>query len=151
MIAHVWLSSANRQFLLTEPASGTTTSGTLATTKWNDFDNLRWLGVKTSTDPVVAGVWQCVEAHVSLNSPGASNGEFNLWIDGNQVVSRSNLNWIGSYEDYGINAVMVSGYMNGGAPVVIERFIDSFVIATGRIGCDAPATRPLPPTGLKVN
>jgi hypothetical protein len=151
MIGHVWLERTGGRYLAIDPASGTTTAGTLATTKWNDFNGLRWLGLRTASDPVVAGQWQCVEAHIALNSAGHSDGKFELWLDGIPQASRSDLNWVGSYSDYGINAVMLSNYWNdGGAPVALDRFIDSLVIATARIGCDT-AVAPSPVTDLRVN
>lgn len=150
MIAHVWIDDTNRQFLSIDPASGTDTNGVLQTTKWNDFPNLRWMGKRTASAPLQTGVWQCVEARAKLNSPGASDGVFSLWIDDALVANRTDLNWVGSYSDYGINAVMISAYWNGGSPATQERYIDSFVIANTRIGCGS-SDRPNPPQNLTVD
>jgi len=141
MIAHVWAgdtpSTAN--FLLIDPASGTDETGNLITTTYNDFANLRWLGLRQSNTPMFddarAGVWFCVEAHVRLNQANASDGVFQLWIDDALEAERTDLNWVGNYDQYGLNAVFVENYWNDGAPTAQERYIDNFVVSTARIGC----------------
>jgi hypothetical protein len=60
------------------------------------------------------------------------------------------LNWVGAYNGYGINAIQLESYWNGGATEAVERYMDAFVIATGRIGCNA-SVRPSPPTNLGAN
>ncbi len=150
MIGHVWGDSSSTQFLAIDPASGTDSAGALQTTKWNDFTNLRWLGLRRSSVPLQTNQWQCIESRIALNSPGASDGKFTLWIDDVLAADRSDLNWLGSYSDYGINAVMISAYWNGGSPAAQDRYIDSFVIATTRIGCNT-GVRPSPPTNLTTD
>jgi len=46
MMAHLWSGGKDNVFLGMDPASGVTVDGTLKSTKYNDFDNLRWLGFK---------------------------------------------------------------------------------------------------------
>jgi hypothetical protein len=141
MAAQVWSGgqSSNWNYLLIDPASGTDSAGTLQTTTYNDFANLRWLGAAQSTTPIFdsahVGQWYCVEAHVRLNDAGQSNGVFELWIDGNAEASRTGLNWVGSFSAYGINAVYLENYWNAGAPQAQAREIDNFVVSTQRIGC----------------
>lgn len=141
MIAHVWSGgdAPNDQYLYIDPASGTDAAGTVRTTTYNDFANLRWLGHAKGATPLFAqaqrGTWQCVEAHARLNDPGQSNGLFELWVNGRLDATRSGLNWVGSYTAYGINAVFVENYWNKGSPVVQERYFDNFVVSTARIGC----------------
>jgi hypothetical protein len=141
MIAHVWSGAGQpwQDFLYIDPASGTDTAGTVQSTTYNDFPNLRWLGAAQGATPLFAapslGRWYCVEAHARLNDPGAANGLFELWVDGRLDATRSGLNWVGRYTEYGINAVLVENYWNTGSPVVQERFIDNFVVSTRRIGC----------------
>jgi hypothetical protein len=149
MIAHVWKGN-NTPFLKIDPASGTDPAGNVVTTRSNDSPNLTWLGSRTASDPIVPGVWQCFEAHVKLNSAGASDGIFELWIDDNLVASRYDLNWVGAYSDYGINAIQMGAYWNGGATEPVERYLDSFVVATGRIGCTG-TVRPNPPVLIGAN
>ena len=150
MIGHVWADDSNPQFLAIDPASGTDSAGALQTTVWNDFNNLTWLGLRRSSVPTQINQWQCIESRIALNSPGASDGKFTLWVDGVLAADRSDLNWLGSYSDYGINAVMISAYWNDGSPATQARYIDSFVIATTRIGCIS-GVRPNPPTNLTIN
>lgn len=122
-----------------DPASGTDSAGTLRTTTYNDFANLRWLGAARSQTPIFdsshVGQWYCVEAHARLNDAGQSNGTFDLWINGNPEAARSGLNWVGSFSAYGINAVYLENYWNNGSPVAQARDMDNFVVSTSRIGC----------------
>lgn len=139
MIAHVWSGGSGGNYLVIDPASGTDESGTIQTTTYNDFDNLRWLGRKFSDTPLFdaehVGKWYCIEAHVRLNDPGQDNGIFELWIDGSLEARQSGLNWVGSYEEYGINSVFFENYWNDGSPTAQERYFDNIVVSTERIGC----------------
>ncbi len=136
MIAHLW-SSGN--YLLVDPASGVDNNGNVVTTKYNDFDNLHWLGNKRGVTPIFspqyADRWFCIEAHVRLNDPGQSNGVQEFWIDGNLEARRAGLNFVGTYADYGINAIFLENYWNSGSTKLQERYFDSFVVSTRRIGC----------------
>ncbi len=141
MFAHVW-SGGNvntRDYLVLDPASGTDTQGAVLTTTYNDFPNMRWLGSARGATPLFAtastGQWRCVEVHVRLNDAGASNGVFEFWLDGNLEASRTALNWLGSYNQYGINAVFLENYWNAGSPVAQSRTFDNFVVSTARVGC----------------
>ncbi|MCU0918313.1 MAG: hypothetical protein MUC88_27670 [Planctomycetes bacterium] len=136
MIAHLW-SSGN--VLVIDPASGVDSSGKVVTTKYNDFENLRWLGLKRGVTPIFAppnaNRWFCIEAHVRLNDPGQSNGVQEFWIDGKLEARRTDLNFVGTYTDYGINAVFLENYWNAGSTKLQERYFDSFVVSTQPIGC----------------
>lgn len=143
MIAHVWSggSAPSSDYLFIDPASGTDAAGNVKTTTYNDFAHLRWLGRAQGLTPLFSAAmhtaWHCVEAHARLNSAGLSNGLFELWVDGKLDATRSGLNWVGSYSTYGINAVFIENYWNGGSPVVQERYLDNFVVSRARIGCGA--------------
>lgn len=149
VIAHLW-NSGNDDFLLTEPASGIDVYDQLVTTTYNDFANLRWLGGANAIDggwsgtmkgvtPVYssanADTWFCVEAHVRLNTPGQSDGVLEFFVDGQLEARLQGLNLVGSWQDYGINAISLENYWNGGAPGTRERFRDNLVVATAPIGC----------------
>ena len=149
MIGHLWLEESERQVWMLDPASGTDEAGVLQTTRWNDAANIRYLGQQHATLPVRRNVWQCVEARIVLNSPGNADGIFQMWIDDQPVAGTETLNWLGSYSDYGINAVMIESYWNAGAPTGQSRYIDSLVIAKQRIGC-TDARRPAKITELTV-
>jgi hypothetical protein len=137
MIAHVW--NGGHPQLVIDPASGTDVSGTVMTTRYNDGDHFRWLGAATGTtnlfDAGHLGRWVCVEAHARLNDAGQSNGVFELWVDGNAEASRTELNWVGAFSAYGINALFIENYRNDASPVEQSRHIDNLVVSTRRIGC----------------
>ena len=142
MAAHVWSGNpqrAEQDYLALDPASGADQVGALRTTKYNDFDHLRWLGYTRGTRPVfadsAAGRWYCVEAHARLNDPGQSNGVFELWINGTPDAQKTSLNWVGGFTAYGINALFVENYWNAGAVQPEERYFDNLVVSTQRIGC----------------
>jgi len=141
MVAPVWSggSTSTRDYLLIDPATGIKSDSILATTTYNDFPNLTWIGSVQSSTPVFdaahVGRWHCVEAHVRLNDAGQSNGVFELWIDGTSQASRTNLNWVGSYSAYGINTLFFENYWNAGSPRAQNRDFDNIVVSTSRIGC----------------
>jgi hypothetical protein len=148
MIAHVW---SMGEALTLDPASGVV-GGKVVTTKYNDFDNLHWLGQKPASamplsSTAEAGWWVCVEARVKLNTPGAKDGLFQLWIDGRLESERKNLDWRGTYIDHAINALFLEAYWNKGSPVTQSRWYDNFVISTKPIG---PVTCPRNPVLLRT-
>ncbi len=142
MMAHVWSGSSPDEHpneLGLAPASGTDVSGILRTRSYNDFPNFRWLGVVWSRTSIFApagvGKWYCIEAHAKLNDPGRANGVFELWINGQPEAQITQINWLGSFSEYGINTVYLENYWNDGAPQPEERYFDNFVVSTQRIGC----------------
>ncbi len=148
MIAHVWSSG---EALTLDPASGVRGDRVL-TTKYNDFDNLKWLGNKPASHFMLhsreeSGRWVCVESRAKLNTPGERDGLNQLWIDGRLEAERRNLDWRGSYVDHGINAVFLEAYWNQGSPVDQSRWIDNFVISTEPIG---PVSCPRNPVLIKT-
>ncbi|OUS77786.1 hypothetical protein B1748_03105 [Paenibacillus sp. MY03] len=143
MIAHAWSGGSGGKFLTAAPASGTDAAGVLKSTKWNDFDNLRWMNGNTSATPIFdanhVGEWYAVETHVKLNDPGQNNGIFELWIDDKLEASAYDLNWIGDYEigpgaGYGLNWVALENYWNNGTPQDQERYFDNLVVSREKIG-----------------
>ena len=143
MIAHLWSGGPGDAYLGMDPASGVSPDGTLVSTKYNDFDNLRWLGFKRGRLPLFdethTGEWFCIEAHVRLNSLGHSDGVFEFWINDELQAGTYNLNWHGSWnrdpDSFKINAVFFENYWNAGSPVTQERYFDNIIISTRRIGC----------------
>ena len=132
MQALVWSSKADPEYLVLDPVSYTDASGTLTGTA-------RWLGARKSTTSIFSaenlGRWRCIETRVRMNDAGQSNGVFTIWVDGTQTLSRTDLNWVGSYDAYGINTVSLENYWNDGAPQAQERYFDNLVVSTERIGC----------------
>ena len=141
MMAHIW-SATN--FLVLDPASGIDEGGTLRSTKYNDFENLRWLGNKKGTIDLFsdsnAGKWYCVVSHAKLNTPGLSDGIFEFWIDDKLQAGSYNLNWHGTWntdpKNYMINAVFFENYWNSGSPKLQERYFDNILISTKPIKCN---------------
>lgn len=148
MISHVWSSG---EALTLDPATGIR-GDKIATGKYNDFANLRWLGNRPASrfkihSTAESGRWVCVEARVKLNTPGKKDGLNQLWIDGRLEAERKNLDWRGSYTGHGINAVFLESYWNNGSPVTQRRWIDNFVISTKPIG---PVVCPRKPVLIKT-
>jgi hypothetical protein len=134
LIAHVW---SMGPVLGIDPATGIR-DNRLVTTKYNDFANLKWLGAKKGATPIFStaesGKWFRVEGHVKLNTPGQSDGVFELWVDGKLEASSMNLNWHGTWQDYAINAFFLENYWNKGSTRRQSRWFDKLAISTARIG-----------------
>ncbi len=147
MIAHVWSGADNS--LTLDPARGVDgQTDQVKTTKYNDFDNLAWLGNKPASNFKISsteesGYWVLVESRAKLNTPGKSDGINQLWIDGRLESERRDLNFRGSYIKHGINAVFLESYWNKGSLKTQGRWFDNFVISTTPIGpviCSANPT-----------
>jgi len=160
-IGHLWEDNADSLGLGLDPASGVVGS-TVVTTKYNDFDHLKWLGKHNGAfqvyAPANANKWTCIEVHMKLNTPGQSDGVMAFSVNGQQQAQATALNFRGSYTTYGINAIFLEGWINGGiSPQVQNRWFDNFVVSTQPIGCAAgggtttPApVVPNPPTNVTV-
>jgi hypothetical protein len=154
-IAHVW--GGKGDMLCIDPATGITDSRKV-TTKYNDFDHLRWLGSRQGQTPLFSpaesGRWVCVESHIRLNTPGKKDGVFALWVDGRLEASRDDMDWHGTWDDYAINAVFLENYWNSGSVKRQARWMDNFVISTQPIGpivtTAAPSFQRTAGTGVTV-
>lgn len=148
MIAHVWSSGES---LTLDPARGVK-GDQVVTTRYNDFPNLKWLGNKPASALKIhsayhSGRWICVECRAKLNTPGKSDGVNQLWLDGRLEAERTGLDWRGSYDRHGINAVFLEAYWNDGSPVDQKRWLDAFAVSTEPIG---PVVCPKNPTLLRT-
>jgi len=144
MFAHVWSSG---DALTLDNASGVK-DGAVVTTKYNDFEHMRWVG---GNKPVSAmrlhsteesGWWVCVEARAKLNTPGKTDAVSQLWIDGRLECERRDFDWRGTHDAFGINAVFLETWWNKGSPVEQRRWYDDFVISTRPIGPVVAPRRP---------
>ncbi|WP_152971976.1 hypothetical protein [Desulfatitalea tepidiphila] len=148
MVAHLWGEDGDTVIKM-DPATGIS-GNSLATSGYNDFNGLTWLGAKKGGTPIYDSVmsnsWHLVEIHVKLNTPGLADGVFECWIDGRLEGGYSNLDWTGEWQEYGINAILFGNYWNGGAPGYRERYLDNIVISTAPIG---PVLSPVNPTLTK--
>ena len=146
MIVHVW--SGKENTLTLDPARGVDgQSSTIVTTKYNDFDNLSWLGNSPSSEFEIfntdeSGYWILVEAMAKLNTPGKNDGLARLWIDGRLEAERENMNLRGSYTNHGINAVFLESYWNDGSIKTQGRWYDNFIVSTLPIGPVVCPTNP---------
>jgi len=142
-IAHVW--GGKGDALCIDPATGIRDSRKVSI-KYNDFDHLRWLGSRQTQTPIFSpaesGRWVCIESHIRLNSPGRSDGVFELWVDEQREAARNDLDWHGRWDEYAINAVFLENYWNDGAVKREARWFNDFVISTKPIG---PITTASPP------
>ena len=136
MIAHLWSDGAYH--LLVDPVRCVDSSSQVVCIGYNDFNHMTWLGHQAGTTPIFDsdhdGTWFCVEAHVKLNTPGQSDGVQEFWIDGELETSKTGLNFVESYTDYGINIILFENYWNDGSPQLQERYFDSIVVSTEPIG-----------------
>ncbi len=142
MAVHVWSGNSatpDGEFVMLDPARGTDVSGKLTTAAYNDFAGFTWLGSSRGVRPIFAdssaGAWRCIEARVSLNDPGYSNGSASLWVDGRLEAQRLGLNLVGRFNEYGLNVVYLENFWDTGSPALQERYFDHFVVSTRRIGC----------------
>lgn len=139
MIAHVWAPGQMLDHLAIEAASAVGSGGRLTSEHYNDFTHLVFLPRTWSKTPIFdrahLGKWHCIEAHARLNDPGRSNGVFELWINERLEARQTGLGWMGSFREYGINAVYLENYWNEGAPQPQERDFDNLVVSTAPIGC----------------
>ena len=73
---------------------------------------------------------------MKLNNVDAGDGMLEYWINDRLEAQRTEIDWIGSYNDYGINAVYLEQYWTS-VPFskVQQRYFDNFVVSTARIGC----------------
>ncbi|WGO98416.1 hypothetical protein QFX18_20635 [Saccharophagus degradans] len=150
MIAHVW--QGNGLNIAIDPASGVSadlSSTTVNTTRYNDFSNLRWLGYVEGTHDIYSDEtktkWNCIEAQVKLNTLGQADGVFRLWVNDELDAENTNLNFVSSYSQYGLNAIFIENYKGGGSEQEQYRYFDNFVVSTQRIGCNAISPPVYPP------
>jgi hypothetical protein len=155
-IGHLWEDSPTGLGMGLDPVSGVKGS-TVVTTKYNDFNNMTWLGKRDGAFQMYGTAnrnkWTCVEMHMKLNTPGKSDGVLAFSVNGAQQASATSLDFRGSYTTYGINAILLESFIGGnGAPQNQARYFDNFVVSTQPIGCSgaAPVVRPNPPTNVKV-
>ncbi|MCA9658187.1 MAG: hypothetical protein KC486_07575 [Myxococcales bacterium] len=136
MIAHLWGDGA--EHLLLDPVSCVDGDQVICQ-GYNDFGNMKWLGFAAGPTPVfstaLSDQWFCVEAHVRLNDPGEANGVHEFWIDGVLEARREDLDFVGGYTDYALNAVFFENYWNDGAVQEQSRDFDNIIISTAPIGC----------------
>lgn len=139
MIAHLW--GVDGGYLTVDPVSCTSKGGVPVCKGYNDFKNMRWLGLRRGATavhtPSHSGKWHCVEANLRLNDAGVANGYQRFWLNGQREADVQGLDFVSNYRGYGINGLFIENWWNGGAPGERTRVIDNLVLSTERIGCGA--------------
>ena len=134
-ILHVWTSGNS---LTLDPVRAVR-DGKVLSRRYNDFETFKWLGNSPKGKfsfhrPAELGRWACIEVRWKLNTPGQSDGIAQMWVDGELDTERTEMNFRGSYDQHGINAVFLENYWNQGSPVDQYRWFDQFVVSTKPIG-----------------
>ena len=83
--------------------------------------------------------WYCIEQHVKLNTPGKADGVLEVWVDGQLVLSRTDLR-LRDRQIVRIEEVWMNVFHGGTSPAPsdMHAYIDSVVVARRYIG---PFTR----------
>jgi hypothetical protein len=86
--------------------------------------------------------WYAIETEIKLNTPGVSNGEVRMWVDGQNVMQATGIDIRGT-DTHNINRISIGGWYSNGAggnnpcpnpAAVSRRYIDDVVVATQYIG-----------------
>ena len=86
--------------------------------------------------------WYAIETEVKLNTPGVSNGEVRMWVDGQNIMQVTGIDIRGT-DTHNINRISIGGWYSNGAAgknpcpnpaVASRRYIDDVVVATQYIG-----------------
>ena len=115
-----------------------------------------WGSVEARFTPM-RGRWYCIETEVRLNTPGLSDGEARIWVDGQRVAERTGMNLTGTVASP-INRALFGGWYSNSAagknrcpdPVTpSRRYVDDAAIAGSYIGMitgtPIPPITPIPP------
>lgn len=102
-------------------------------------DELYWPGARLEP-----GRWQCIEGHIKLNTPGASDGLLEGWLDGTKRFIQAGVAFRRAEETtIGIREMWLNVYFGGSWPTPnpLSLTIDQVVVSTeGRVGCLDPFT-----------
>jgi len=81
--------------------------------------------------------WRCLEGHLRLNTPGSSDGELAVFADGVEApLGRlQKLNWRDDWDEWGINAVQLQGWLDDPGSGDGRLWLDDFALDDERIGC----------------
>jgi hypothetical protein len=100
----------------------------------------------------IDGSWVCIETHEQMNTPGVANGMLEAWINGQLVLSKSNMAYRGSGDNSVFQYKRIYRQVGRGSI-----WFDRVAVGDSRIGCSgataAPAsdtTPPAAPVGLSL-
>jgi hypothetical protein len=94
--------------------------------------------------------WFDVKVRVELNTPGANNGELDIWIDGQQGVKLRDVRWRAAGHTTPINLLIAETfYNNPGAPKTGHIDFTDFRVTQGpQSGGTSPAPAPVPTSSV---
>lgn len=121
---------------------------------WGPTTQDFWCGYTATTNE-----WVWIEEHYRINTPGASDGVFELYVNDAQNCSYSNVPYRDSSVTSGWGTFLHTAEWGGGGGTVPSTqywWVDHTVLSTTRIGRPGgtpvgDTTAPTPPTGLTVN
>lgn len=91
------------------------------------------------------GSWQCFEIYQALNSPGASNGVYELYLDGTRAAYYTNVKWRPDGDTSPFNFARLYRQYGSG-----DMHLDNYAVGDTRIGCGTTpvgdTTPPSPPS-----
>ncbi len=85
--------------------------------------------------------WYCIEGHVRMNTPGSANGVLQAWVDGKQVLKRTDLRFRRSNERQTVKlrSMWLDVYFGGSTipnTTNLSLRLDQLVVRDhGRVGC----------------
>jgi hypothetical protein len=115
-ILYVWMDGGPKFFLSAEGsnAADLAPAGRLQGTPDDELRRREQLMPNVSPKRVIPGKWQRWEVLLKANTPGASNGEFHVWIDGVETGRYTDVAYLASNEKTNWTAVDVEPIWGGG-------------------------------------
>jgi hypothetical protein len=82
------------------------------------------------------GNWHHYEYRVKLNTPGSRNGIIEAWYDGKLALSRNNIRWRATGQNYKIDRMLCAFIPSLSSPPSKNEYmyVDNFTISTHRVG-----------------
>ena len=97
------------------------------------------------------GAWHEMQVHLKLNTPGASDGVAEMWIDGTQKASYTSVNFRGTYSRFGWNHLVLSPYASPSSPSSQTQYWDGVVGSTAFVSGVADTVPPPAPTIFRTD
>ena len=114
-------------------------SGVVQCDGQQDWQDLQELGNDPGDtalfDGSASGQWHCIVMHVRLNEPGTSDGVLEISLDGAPEATLDDLDFVGTIEGAGLNALHLSAYRENGPSQAVRRYIDDIVVADVPLDC----------------
>jgi hypothetical protein len=106
--------------------------------------------------PIPQNQWVCIETRITMSSPGVDNGIIQAWINGNQVINKTNQRMraatLNQQNDPNAQFRFISLYVQHGVGTI---YYDNYAVSRDtKIGCSvsstpsSDSTPPVPPSGV---